>query len=78
MNRSEDLRADYDRLGVLLAEEPDGAKAAALVRERRLIGELLEGLESPVEVPFVDQLAGRRKSRTKTDGAAGRRKRQSG
>lgn len=78
MNRAEDLRADYDRLGVLLVGEPDGAKAAALVRERRLIGELLEGLESPVEVPFVDQLAKRRKSHTKVDGAAGRRKRQSG
>lgn len=78
MSRAADLRADYDRLGGLLGSETDGAKAAALSRERRLIGELLEGLESPAEVPFVDQLADRRKSRTKTDGAAGRRKRQSG
>lgn len=74
MNRAEDLRADYDRLGLLLAEEADGAKAASLSRERRLIGELLEGLESPEEVPYVDQLAARRKSVTKADGAAGRRR----
>jgi len=74
MSRVSDLRADYDRLGMLLHEEADGAKAASLARERRLIGALLEGLESPVEVPYVDQLAGRRQSRTKTDGAAGRRK----
>ena len=74
MARAEDLRADYDRLGLLLAGEVDGSKAAALSRERRLIGELLEGLESPAEVPYVDQLAGRRQSRTKADGAAGRRR----
>ena len=74
MARAEDLRADYDRLGLLLADEVDGSKAAALSRERRLIGELLEGLESPAEVPYVDQLAGRRQSRTKADGAAGRRR----
>ena len=35
MARVEDLRADYDRLGVLLEEEQDGAKAASLARERR-------------------------------------------
>ena len=74
MNRAEDLRADYDRLGRLLEQETDGAKAAALSRERRLIGEQLEALEAPVEVPFVVQLADRRKSKTKADGAAGRRR----
>lgn len=73
-HRAADLRADYDRLGLLLAGETDGAKAASLARERRLIGGLLEGLESPVEVPFVDQLAARRQSVTKVDGAAGRRR----
>jgi hypothetical protein len=60
MPRVEDLRADYDRLGRILKSESDGAKAAALVRERRLIGELLEALEVPTEVPLVDQLAARR------------------
>jgi len=78
MDRATDLRADYDRLGLLLADEADGAKAAALSRERRLISELLEALESPMEVAFVDQLAGRRKSHTKAGGAAGRRRRHPG
>ncbi len=74
MARVDDLRADYDRLGELLAGDVSGSEAAALVRERRLIGELLEGLEAPVEVPLVDQLAERRQSRTKSGGAAGRRR----
>lgn len=69
--RVDDLRADYDHLGALLAQETDGAKAAALTRERRLIGELLEGLETPTEVPFVDQLAARRRA---TAGDASRRR----
>ena len=60
MARVEDLRADYDRLGLLLGEEADGAKAAALARERRMLGELLESLEAPTEVSVVDQLAARR------------------
>lgn len=73
MSRADDLRADYDRLGALLATA-EGSAAAAIVRERRIIGELLESLEAPVEVPLVDQLAERRQSRTKPGGAAGRRR----
>ena len=76
MDRVADLRSDYDRLGVLL-EACEPSAAAGLARERRLIGELLEALERPVEVPLVDQLADRRTSRTKPGGAATRR-RQSG
>lgn len=69
-----DLRADYEQLGRLLAECEPGAGAAALARERRMIRDLLVALESPVEVPFVDQLADRRQSRTKSGGAAARRR----
>jgi hypothetical protein len=71
MPRVKDLRTDYDRLGVLLEEEQDGAKAAALARERRLLGELLESLEAPTEVSVVDQLAVRRSA---TAGNASRRR----
>jgi hypothetical protein len=71
MARVEDLRADYDRLGALLLDEGDGAKAAALARERRMLGELLESLEAPTEVSVVDQLAARRSS---TAGNASRRR----
>lgn len=60
MDRVSGLRADYDRLGVLLDEEGDGSKAAALARERRMLGELLAALESPRESNVVDQLASRR------------------
>lgn len=73
MSRADDLRSDYDLLGELL-KAAEGSAAAAIARERRIIGELLEQLEAPVEVPFVDQLAQRRKSRTKSGGAADRRR----
>jgi hypothetical protein len=76
MSRVIDLRSDYDRLGELLAGA-EGSAAAAIARERRIIGELLDQLESPVEVPLVDQLAKRRR----TKGEAARppaRRRQSG
>ena len=72
IDRAADLRSDYDRLGELLAEA-EGSAAAALARERRIIAELLATLETPVEVPLVDQLAERRQSRTKSGGAASRR-----
>lgn len=73
MDRVEDLRSDYDRLGDLLTIEMDGSKAAALTRERRLLGELLEALEAPREVSVVDQLASRR-SRAKASGGPSRRR----
>ena len=72
VDRVADLLADYKALGDKL-EVADGSAAAAIVRERRLIGELLESLQQSVEVPLVDQLADRRKSRTKPGGAASRR-----
>jgi hypothetical protein len=59
MNRAEDLRADYERLGVLLLTA-EGAAAAAIARERRLIGEQLEQLEPSSEVALVDELAVKR------------------
>ena len=60
MDRVADLRADYEALGVLLKAETDGAKAAALVRERRMVGDLLTMIESPEEASVVDELARRR------------------
>jgi len=60
MDRVADLRADYERLGQILETEVDGAKAASLARERRLISELLEALEAPAEVSKADELAARR------------------
>ncbi len=71
MGRVDDLRSDYDHLGAVLDGETDGAKAAALVRERRLLGELLESLEAPTEVSVVDQLAARRSA---SPGNASRRR----
>jgi hypothetical protein len=72
IDRAADLLADYKALGDKLVVA-DGSAAAAIVRERRLIAELLESLQRPAEVPLVDQLADRRKSRTNTGGAASRR-----
>jgi len=59
MSRAADLRADYDALAAKLVTA-DGAAAAAIVRERRIIGELLEQLATPEEVTKVDELAARR------------------
>ena len=73
MARVDDLRADYDLLGELL-RNAEGSAAAAIARERRILSELLEALESPLEVALVDQLAQRRTSRTKPGGAADRRR----
>jgi hypothetical protein len=73
VDRSVDLRADYDRLGVLLAV-CDPSAAAGIARERRMISELLVSLERPLEVPLVDQLASRRQSKTSAVGAASRRR----
>jgi hypothetical protein len=73
MDRAADLRGDYDRLGALLLEAA-GSAAAAIARERRMIGELLEALEKSVEVSLVDQLAERRRSKTGDSGAASRRR----
>ncbi len=74
MGRVSDLRSDYDRLGLILASEKDGSKAAALARERRMIGELLEALEAPAEVTVVDQLESRRRTRTEDSGSSSRRR----
>ena len=73
IDRVADLLADYSALGDKL-DKADGSAAAAIVRERRLIAELLESLQRPTEVPLVDQLANRRKSHTQSGGAAGRRR----
>lgn len=77
MDRAADLRADYDRLGKLLDAETDGSKAAAIVRERRIVGELLDRLEGSMEVSVADQLADRRRSRTSA-GRGSSRRRKSG
>lgn len=71
VDRVADLLADYKALGAKLVDA-EGSAAAAIVRERRLIGELLEALQQPAEVPLVDQLANRRKSRTKPGDTPGR------
>lgn len=73
MDRAADLRSDYNRLGVLL-KKAQGSAAAALARERRVIGVLLEGLERPTEVSVVDQLAVRRHATSNDSGAASRRR----
>jgi hypothetical protein len=59
VDRVSDLRADYERLGVLLRVE-GGSGAASIARERRLIGEVLDRLESGERVSFVDELAAKR------------------
>lgn len=59
MSRAADLRADYDLLGQLLGDA-EGSAAAAIARERRIIGDRLEQLEEPEEVSFVDELAAKR------------------
>jgi hypothetical protein len=72
--RAEVLRSDFDRLGRLL-DMAEGSAAAAIARERRIIGELLERLEADVgEVPVVDQLASRRLARSGDSGPAARRR----
>ena len=73
MARVDDLRSDYDALGRKLSKA-EGAAAAAIVRERRALSELLESLERPKVVPKVDELAARRTSRTGDTGAATRRR----
>lgn len=73
MGRVQDLRADYEHLGTLLLSA-EGSGAASIARERRLIGELLEALETPTEVPLVDQLASRRRAKSSDSGAASRRR----
>jgi hypothetical protein len=59
MSRASDLRADYDLLGEAL-RGAEGTAAAAIARERRLIGEVLEQLEPLEEVALVDELAAQR------------------
>jgi hypothetical protein len=73
MDRAADLRSDYDRLGELLTKA-EGSAAAAIARERRMLGELLEALERPTEVSLVVQLADRRNAKSSDSGAAARRR----
>ena len=74
--RAESLREDFDVLGQLLSLA-EGSGAAAIARERRLIGAELERLESPGKVPFVDEVAQRRE-RTSGDPRPASRRRKSG
>ena len=62
MGRVEDLRADYEVLGELLAglTTRSAAAAAAVARERRLIGAELERLEAGEVGSLVDELAAKR------------------
>jgi hypothetical protein len=62
-SREAELRADFDALGRLL-ETAEGSGAAAIARERRLIGAELERLATPGKVPLVDELAERRRGAT--------------
>lgn len=74
IDRAVELRADFDKLGRMIAES-EGAAAAALARERRLIGEQLEALEKPGgEISVVDELAKRRNSAGSARAARRRRK----
>jgi hypothetical protein len=73
VSRAESLRADFDLLGELLAGA-EGSGAAAIARERRLISAELERLETPGEVPLVDELAERRRSTTEAPRPAARRR----
>jgi hypothetical protein len=59
MSRVTDLRADYELLGRALTEA-EGSAVAAIARERRLIGAVLELLESPEVKTRVDELAAKR------------------
>ncbi|MPZ14319.1 MAG: hypothetical protein GEU73_07820 [Chloroflexi bacterium] len=59
MDRVAELRADYKLLGEALAEA-EGSAAAAIARERRLIGEVLDRLTGSEEVTLVDELAAKR------------------
>ena len=77
MDRAADLRSDYDRLGELL-DQAEGSAAAAIARERRIISELLEALETPVEVSVVDQLAARRSNAGAKDSRPSSSRRKSG
>lgn len=71
--REAELRADFDMLGRLLAEA-EGSGAAAIARERRLIGAELERLETPGKKPLVDELAERRRGAPATARPPARRR----
>ena len=72
-DRIGELRVDYDRLGEALSMSAGGA-AATVVRERRMMSVLLEQLESPEEVPFVDEVGAKRVARSVDSRPAARRR----
>ena len=59
LDRAVELRADYDLLGKAL-RKAEGSAAAAIARERRLIGADLERLEQSEEVSVVTKMAAKR------------------
>ena len=73
MSRVDDLRDDYDLLGSAM-QAAEGSWLASLARERRVIGELLEALETPEEVTVVDELDAQRRARTGDSGSSSRRR----
>ncbi|HKY47520.1 MAG TPA: hypothetical protein VJQ79_05990, partial [Acidimicrobiia bacterium] len=73
LDRAAELRADYDLLGKAL-RAAEGSAAAAIARERRLIGAELEKLEVSEEVPLVQKLAVKRAASKSSRPPARRRK----
>lgn len=59
MDRLVELRRDFDLLGELL-QAADPQQAAAIARERRLIGAELERYAESGEESLVDELAAKR------------------
>jgi hypothetical protein len=75
MSRLDDLRDDYNRAGQILNQTGiTGTEAAALIRERRALRELLDRLEKPKELSVVDQLAEERAKRRGGEPTGARRK----
>lgn len=73
MSRVDDLQADFEYLGQVLPGA-QGTEAAAIVRERRLLGELIDRLGMSEGSSFVDELAAKR-SGSKSSRPPARRRR---